>query len=73
MTSPWQCASCGVPGRISTIAVDPKDTRPILRIDFGSGKPRLLCHLCMVPTEGRHEHEKVPQSAALSPSSTTGS
>jgi hypothetical protein len=46
--SPWTCAGCGAPGRISTIAVDPKDTRPVLRVSFGSAgeKPALLCSLC---------------------------
>jgi hypothetical protein len=46
--SPWKCAACGVPGKISTITVAPGDTRPVLRISFSgaNGRPMLPCALC---------------------------
>jgi hypothetical protein len=34
MTSPWRCSGCGIEGRVSTIAVEPRDQRPVLTIVF---------------------------------------
>jgi hypothetical protein len=47
-SSPWKCAACGTPGRISTITSAPADNRPVLKIAFGreGGRPMLLCDLC---------------------------
>jgi hypothetical protein len=49
MTSPWRCSGCGIEGRVSTIAVEPRDQRPVLTIVFDyqqSGRPVLVCQLC---------------------------
>jgi hypothetical protein len=46
--SPWRCAGCGTPGKISTIVTAPEDNRPVLKIAFGreGGRPMLVCDLC---------------------------
>jgi hypothetical protein len=53
--SPWTCAGCGVPGRISTIVSGGHvGHRPVLRVVFGGPNeaPRLLCALCS-PADAR--------------------
>jgi hypothetical protein len=34
MTSPRRVSGCGIEGRVSTIAVEPRDQRPVLTIVF---------------------------------------
>jgi hypothetical protein len=49
MTSPRRFSGCGIEGRVSTIAVEPRDRRPVLTIVFDyrqSGRPVLVCQLC---------------------------
>jgi hypothetical protein len=57
------CHGCGIEGRLSLADPDKADPRPILRLDFGGGKSRLLCHLCMVPDESQGSPTPEPVNA----------
>jgi hypothetical protein len=40
------CAACGIRGRLPTIAEPKDDRRPVLRIAWTKGGPKLMCALC---------------------------